>query len=93
MVNIFYLDSNPTKCAKYYCDKHVIKIIVEIAQILSQIHHNIGTKTPPYKKTKAISNNLSPYKWAIHSVNNYKYCINLAKSLIWYFLSRFSPAE
>ena len=48
MVNLFYLDNDPKKCAKYYCDKHVIKIIVEILQILSQIHHNIGTKKPPY---------------------------------------------
>ena len=89
MVNLFYLDHNPKKCSKYYCDKHVIKIIVEILQILSQIHHNIGTKKPPYKKCKAIHESLAPYKWASHSIGNYKYCINLAKYLIEEYKFRF----
>ena len=39
MVNLFYLDKDPEKCAKFYCDKHVNKILVEILQILSQLHH------------------------------------------------------
>ena len=82
MVNLFYLDHNPKKCASYYCDKHVIKILVEILQILSQIHHNIGTKKPTYKKCKAIHSTLAPYVWASHSVGNYKYCIELAKALL-----------
>lgn len=89
MVNLFYLDNDPKKCAKYYCDKHVIKIIVEILQILSQIHHNIGTKKPPYKKCKAIHESLAPYRWASHSIGNYKYCINLAKALIEEYKFRF----
>lgn len=44
MVNLFYLDKNPKTCAKYYCDKHVNKIMIEIAQILSQVHHNTKIK-------------------------------------------------
>jgi len=34
-MNIFYLDSNPQKCAEYHCDKHVVKMILESAQLLS----------------------------------------------------------
>jgi hypothetical protein len=30
MVNFFYLDKDPQKCAEYYCDKHVVKIPIEI---------------------------------------------------------------
>ncbi len=82
MVNFFYLDKDPIKCATFYCDKHVVKILVEILQILSQIHHNIGTKKPPYKKCKAIHSTLAPYQWASHSIGNYKFCINLAKALL-----------
>ena len=41
MVNFFYLDKDPNKCAQYYCNKHVLKIPIEIAQILSKIHHGI----------------------------------------------------
>ena len=82
MVNLFYLDTNPKKCAKYYCDKHVLKILIEICQILSQIHHKeIGDKAP-YKYTTNISEGLAPYKWASKSINNYKYCINLAYALL-----------
>ena len=41
MVNFFYLDKDPQKCAEYYCDKHVVKISIEIAQILSKIHQKL----------------------------------------------------
>ena len=37
-MNIFYLDSDPQKCAEYHCDKHVVKMIVEYAQLLSTAH-------------------------------------------------------
>ena len=33
-MNIFYLHRNPKKCAKYHCDKHVVKMIIESAQLL-----------------------------------------------------------
>ncbi len=81
MVNLFYLDKDPKKCARYYCDKHVNKILIEIGQILSQIHHYIGNN-PPYKLCKAISPNLKPLKWASHSISNYLYCCELGENLI-----------
>ena len=34
-MNIFYLDSDPVVAAQYHCDKHVVKMIVESAQMLS----------------------------------------------------------
>lgn len=34
-MNIFVLDKNIKKCAKYHCDKHVIKMILEYTQMLS----------------------------------------------------------
>jgi hypothetical protein len=82
MVNLFYLDKDPKKCAQYYCDKHVNKILIEIGQILSQIHHLYGTKTPPYKSCKAVSKNLKPLRWAFSSKSNYLYCCDLGKALL-----------
>ena len=82
MVNLFYLDKNPKKCAQFYCDKHVVKISVEIAQILSQIHHIFGETEPPYKSCRAVSKSLSPLKWAMESISNYLYCCNLGIELI-----------
>ena len=37
-MNIFYLDRNPTKAAKYHVDKHCVKMILESAQLLSTAH-------------------------------------------------------
>ncbi len=81
MVNFFYLDKNPKKCAKFYCNKHVNKIMIEILQILSYIFHDEGIIAPPYKKTKVINKNLAPYIWAKTSISNYKYCVELADEL------------
>jgi hypothetical protein len=37
-VNIFYLDNNPQKCAEMHLDKHVVKMIIEYAQLMSTAH-------------------------------------------------------
>jgi len=37
-VNIFYLSTDPVEAAKMQCDKHVVKMIVETAQLLSTAH-------------------------------------------------------
>ena len=34
-MNIFVLDENKEKCAEYHCDKHVVKMMIEYAQMLS----------------------------------------------------------
>jgi hypothetical protein len=37
-MNIFYLDKDPKVCAQWHMDKHVIKQILEYAQLLSTAH-------------------------------------------------------
>ena len=37
-MNLFYLDTKPTTCAKLHCDKHVVKMIIEYAQLMSTAH-------------------------------------------------------
>lgn len=37
-MNIFFLHETPKLAAKYHCDKHVIKMILESAQLLSTAH-------------------------------------------------------
>ena len=37
-MNIFYLDKDPVKAAEYSCDKHVVKMILESAQMLCTAH-------------------------------------------------------
>lgn len=38
-MNIFYLHDDPKLCAQQTCDKHVVKMIVESAQLLCTAHH------------------------------------------------------
>jgi len=37
-LNIFYLDENTKTCAEMHVDKHVVKMILEYAQLLSTAH-------------------------------------------------------
>ena len=37
-MNIFVLDKDPKISAEMMCDKHVVKMIVESAQMLSTVH-------------------------------------------------------
>jgi len=44
-MNIFYLDKDPIVAAEMSCDKHVCKMIIESAQMLSTAHRMIdGTQ-------------------------------------------------
>lgn len=46
-MNIFILDRDPVLAAQYQCDKHVVKMVLETAQIMSTIAGG------PYKPTHA----------------------------------------
>ena len=37
-MNIFYLHPNTKTCAQHHCDKHVVKMIIEYAQLMSTAH-------------------------------------------------------
>ena len=51
-MNIFYLDNDPMVCAQYHNDKHVVKMILEYAQLLSTAHRIIdGTMSIGLSKT------------------------------------------
>jgi hypothetical protein len=43
-MNIFYLDHDPKLCAEYHNDRHVIKMILESAQLLSTAHRILDGK-------------------------------------------------
>jgi len=53
-MNIFVLDNDPILAAQLQCDKHVVKMIVESAQMLSTVHRMLdGTeKRKPSKSGK-----------------------------------------
>ena len=48
-MNIFYLDHDVRKCAEMHNDKHVVKMIIEYAQLLSTAHRVLdGVPTPDH---------------------------------------------
>ena len=50
-MNIFYLDKCPYKAAELQYNKHVVKMILESAQMLCTAHHHYDIFTDvPYKK-------------------------------------------
>ena len=49
-MNIFYLDESPVIAAKLQYNKHVVKMILESAQMLCAAHHVLGSNINiPYK--------------------------------------------
>jgi hypothetical protein len=56
-MNLFVLDTDPIKAAKLQCDKHVVKMIVESAQMLSTAHRMLDGKLTrgPSKSGKTMS--------------------------------------
>ena len=80
-MNIFFLDSDPEKSAEYHCDKHVVKMLLEIVQLLFTAHHLLGTPKE-FLAYKPISNIKHPMcLWILNSENNYKYAGLLGISL------------
>lgn len=92
-MNIFYLDTNPKKCAEYHCDKHVCKMIIEYGQILSTAHRFLDEDdyyidpTTLYKK--AFVNHPSTI-WARTTDQNYIYLFYLWKALCREYTHRYN---
>ena len=88
-MNIFILDKNIKKCAKYHCDQHVVKMILESVQILCTALNKKGFKTP-YKSTHI---NHPCVLWAETSYDNYLWLKELTLELNFEYLYRFSKSS
>ena len=69
-MNIFYLSHCPEEAAKMQCDKHVVKMILETAQLLSAAHRLLGSNVADdvYKLTHK---NHPSAVWVRQSTENY----------------------
>lgn len=45
-MNIFWLSTDPQECAKMHCDKHVVKMPLEMVQMLCTTHWSHGNDAP-----------------------------------------------
>jgi hypothetical protein len=73
-MNIFYLDKCPYKAAELQYNKHVVKMILESAQMLCTAHHHYNLFADvPYKK--AHYNHPSTI-WCRQNKNHYRWLYN-----------------
>ena len=76
-MNIFFLDKNPIIAATYLCDKHVVRMILETAQILSTVSWRYGVAAP-YKPTHK---NHPSVLWAGNFLNNWRWLISHGRGM------------
>jgi len=76
-MNIFILDEDFEECAKYHCDKHVVKMILEHAQLLSSAVRLSGIDEG-YKLTHQ---NHPCAIWVRESLSNYFWLMQLTAEL------------
>ena len=90
-MNIFYLDKCPVKAAKYQYNKHVVKMILESAQMLCTAHHHYGNgDNVPYKK--AHYNHPSTI-WVRQNSRNYYWLYNHMLALGKEYTKRYSKTH
>lgn len=68
-MNIFYLDEDLEKCAQYHCDKHVVKMITEYAQLLCSAYY--FTSNVPENIYKLTHKNHPCAIWTRESLSNW----------------------
>ena len=82
-MNIFYLHPDPVVCAIHHCDKHVVKMILETAQLLSTAHRVLDGDDHAdwHGMYKATHKNHPSAVWVREAVGNYVWTHQLLISL------------
>ena len=70
-MNLFVLDTDPVKAAQLQCDKHVVKMILETAQMLSTAHRELDGDDAPDSFYRTTHKNHPSAKWVRESAANY----------------------
>ena len=72
-MNIFHLHKDPKTCARYHCDKHVVKMILETGQMLSTAYRRhfgdnddlYQTAYPRHPMTVWVGNSGGNFSWTM----------------------------
>lgn len=87
-MNIFYLDHNPYIAAQWHGDKHVVKMIVETAQMLSTAHHILLPDKDNRSLYKPTHKNHPCNIWVRETESNYNWTFQLLEGLCYEFYFR-----
>ena len=79
-MNIFFLSIDPYEAARLHCDKHVVKMILETAQLLYTAHWVYESPLPEHAYKKTHPNHPSA-RWVRESLSNYHWLCRLGLAL------------
>jgi hypothetical protein len=104
-MNIFYLHPDPRRCARWHCDRHVVKMLLETVQLLYTAHWILAKEagslpsftTAPVSKSRptergylSIHNPKHPCAvWTRESKAHYRWLAELALALSLEYRHRF----
>ncbi len=77
-MNIFYLHSDPVKAAQIQYNKHVVKMILESAQMLCTAHHH-------YTELLSQDDSYIPYKKAHYNHPSTIWCRENSEQYLWLY--------
>ena len=80
-MNIFLLSFNAKQAAEYHCDKHVVKMILETAQLLYSSHWVLNPSEVPETSYKLAHKNHPCSIWVRESLSNYRWLADLGHYL------------
>ena len=76
-MNLFFLHHDPKRCAEFHCDKHVVKMIIELVQMLYTAHYILKSDLPE-DHYKPCHINHPTCIWIRQKIENYTYASQLA---------------
>lgn len=89
-MNVFVLDLDHRLNAQWHVDRHVVKMPLELAQILCTVHHANGTLDVPYRAT----HRRHPcVQWAGASRDNYSWALALGIELCTEYTFRYGKVH
>ena len=89
-MNIFYLSRDPEKAARMQCDKHIVKMPLETAQLLSTAHVELDLNQVAYRATHK---NHPSAVWARSNRSNYKWLFEHFRALCFEYQDRYGKVH
>ena len=90
-MNIFHLHTDPKICAEYHCDKHVVKMILETAQMLSTAYRKKFNDGEELYKTAFPKHHMTI--WVGASGDNFFWTIKLLDQLLYQYTLRYKKVH
>lgn len=92
-MNIFCLDYNPLLAAQFQCDKHIVKMTLESAQLLCSVHWILDSCLVNENFYRLTHRNHPCTKWASETSGNYKWLYYHFKGLCDEYQFRFGKTH